>query len=187
MYLYRVAIVRVGDVDIQRQRVSLGNPAALPSLYWLGDPRVEGQDLSQVGHLRSGQAALVSAVSGYSGTAWIGRSNRGCESQSWIPSGVRTDENMVCGAIILSCSQDSPVVAFMMRLTLLRASDDSVSQLDRRVLPTYYSHNYVSLLPGEASEVRFAASLEPTKASAGSPLFSIEVDGWNVPKIEIAV
>jgi|SRR5580693_5895071 mannosylglycoprotein endo-beta-mannosidase len=46
----------------------------------------------------------------------------------------------------------------------------------RRVLPIFYSDNYISLLPGESSTVSIAAATKDLKGDA--PL--IEVDGYNV-------
>jgi beta-galactosidase/beta-glucuronidase len=61
------------------------------------------------------------------------------------------------------------VVALQNKLTLLNASDGS------RILPAYYSDNYISLLPGETRviEVEYPAS-----AAAGQAQLSLR--GWNL-------
>ncbi len=46
-----------------------------------------------------------------------------------------------------------------------------------RVLPTYYSDNYVSLLPGETKEIQIEAPKPP--ANVG---FIVDVRGWNSPE-----
>lgn len=60
-------------------------------------------------------------------------------------------------------------VALQTKLTLLNASDGS------RILPAYYSDNYVSLLPGETREIDIEY---PTKAAKGTA--EIGVRGWNL-------
>ena len=47
---------------------------------------------------------------------------------------------------------------------------------NRRVLPVYYSENYVSLLPGESRTIMIEAALE----DLGGARLLIVVDGWNV-------
>ena len=47
---------------------------------------------------------------------------------------------------------------------------------DRRVLPVYYSENYVSLLPGESRTIAIEAALQDL--GGARPL--VVVDGWNV-------
>jgi beta-mannosidase len=45
-----------------------------------------------------------------------------------------------------------------------------------RVLPVYYSENYVSLLPGESRRIAIEAAVEDLDGAV--PL--VVVDGWNV-------
>ena len=68
------------------------------------------------------------------------------------------------------------VVALQNKLTLLNARDGS------RILPAYYSENYISLLPGEtrAVEVEYPAS-----AAAGPAQLSLR--GWNLATQTIPV
>jgi beta-mannosidase len=49
-------------------------------------------------------------------------------------------------------------------------------QTNRRVLPVYYSENYVSLLPGESRTTTIEAGLQDL--AGARPL--LVVDGWNV-------
>jgi Glycosyl hydrolase 2 galactose-binding domain-like/Exo-beta-D-glucosaminidase Ig-fold domain/Glycosyl hydrolases family 2/Concanavalin A-like lectin/glucanases superfamily/Glycosyl hydrolases family 2, TIM barrel domain len=62
------------------------------------------------------------------------------------------------------------------KLTLLNATDGS------RILPAYYSDNYVSLLPGETREIE----IEYPAKSANGPA-QVALRGWNLTKQIIAV
>jgi len=60
--------------------------------------------------------------------------------------------------------------ALQTKLTILNATDGS------RILPAYYTDNYVSLLPGETRVVEIEY---PTKAATSQP--QIALRGWNLP------
>ncbi|QHL86820.1 glycosyl hydrolase [Nibribacter ruber] len=62
-------------------------------------------------------------------------------------------------------------VAFFNRISVVH------SLTGQRLLPAFYSDNYVSILPGEKQTI----TVEYTTI-AGAPLPSITVEGWNVPK-----
>ena len=64
----------------------------------------------------------------------------------------------------------------MDKLTLFNVSDGS------RILPAYYSDNYVSLLPGEKREIEIAY---PAKAANGAAQLAIR--GWNIHKQAVPV
>ena len=68
------------------------------------------------------------------------------------------------------------VVSLETKLTLLNAGDGS------RILPAYYSDNYISLLPGETRDLEIEY---PAKAANGYPQLSLR--GWNATKQTIAV
>ena len=68
------------------------------------------------------------------------------------------------------------VVSLETKLTLLNANDGS------RILPAYYSDNYISLLPGETREVEIEY---PAKSATGSAQLSLR--GWNAMKQTIVV
>jgi len=61
-------------------------------------------------------------------------------------------------------------------LTLLNASDGS------RILPAYFTDNYVSLLPGEHREIDI---VYPAKAANGAARLAIR--GWNIQKQTVPV
>ncbi len=50
-----------------------------------------------------------------------------------------------------------------------------------RVLPTYYSDNYISLMPGESKEI--TVEFDEKYLNGGQPVFSVE--GWNIVADEI--
>ena len=60
-------------------------------------------------------------------------------------------------------------VALENKLTLVNAADGT------RILPAYYSDNYVSLLPGESREVEIEY---PASAAKGEP--KVTVRGWSL-------
>jgi Exo-beta-D-glucosaminidase Ig-fold domain len=68
------------------------------------------------------------------------------------------------------------VVSLETKLTLLNASDGS------RVLPAYYSDNYISLLPGETRQVE----IEYPAKSANGPA-QLAIRGWNATKQTVVV
>jgi Exo-beta-D-glucosaminidase Ig-fold domain/Glycosyl hydrolases family 2/Glycosyl hydrolases family 2, sugar binding domain/Glycosyl hydrolases family 2, TIM barrel domain len=68
------------------------------------------------------------------------------------------------------------VVSLQNKLTLVNAADGS------RILPAYYSDNYVSLLPGETREIEIEY---PAKSATGAA--QIAVRGWNLAKQTVSV
>jgi hypothetical protein len=72
-----------------------------------------------------------------------------------------------------------PAYALMAHLQL-RRRPDSTSRLrtdsGERVLPVFYSDNYISLAPGESRAVTVDAALADLKGD--TPL--VVVDGWNI-------
>ncbi|MGA2810199.1 MAG: LamG-like jellyroll fold domain-containing protein [Candidatus Acidiferrum sp.] len=71
---------------------------------------------------------------------------------------------------------DSSLAALETKLTLVNASDGS------RILPAYYSDNYVSLLPGETRSVEIEYPLRAAKDAA-----IIGIRGWNVEAAKVTV
>jgi len=72
--------------------------------------------------------------------------------------------------IIATVSNPAQVVALMTHVQLRRANSS------QRVLPVFYSDNYLSLLPGETRTVTIEAAMADLQGEA--PL--LMVDGWNV-------
>jgi beta-mannosidase len=70
----------------------------------------------------------------------------------------------------VTLSNTTPSVAVMAHLQLRNA------RTDQRVLPVYYSQNYVSLLPGESKTI----SIEAASKDLGNDLPRVVLDGWNV-------
>ncbi len=67
-------------------------------------------------------------------------------------------------------------VALQSKLTLVNAGDGT------RILPAYYSDNYVSLLPGEAKTVEIEF---PSSAAKGQP--QVNLRGWSLAPTSVAV
>ena len=66
-------------------------------------------------------------------------------------------------------------VAFFNRLSLINSSDK------QRLLPVYYSDNYISILPGERQTI----ILEYKPQKKVIPL--VHIEGWNVPEQTIKI
>ena len=73
------------------------------------------------------------------------------------------------GRIHLRLENQGATAALANKVTLLNASDGS------RILPAYYSDNYVSLLPGETREIEIEY---PSGMAKGPPQVSLR--GWNL-------
>jgi hypothetical protein len=66
-------------------------------------------------------------------------------------------------------------------LARIRTTNDAEGEMD--VLPTFYSDNYVSLMPGESRTVTL--DFADKDLGGGEPHFFLS--GWNVPDVEIAI
>jgi hypothetical protein len=71
----------------------------------------------------------------------------------------------------------SAAIALQNKLTLVKSSDGS------RILPVYYSDNYVSLLPGESREI----DLEYPLSAAGGATPQLALRGFNLPQRTVPV
>jgi hypothetical protein len=80
------------------------------------------------------------------------------------------------GKIRVALKNAGTAAALANKLTLVNASDNS------RILPAYYSDNYVSLLPGESKEVEIEY---PAAAAKGAP--QVKLRGWSLGETSVAV
>ena len=94
-------------------------------------------------------------------------------SLSLIAKSSRTGESV---RVQVQLHNTGTVVALMDKLTLLNAADGL------RILPAYYSDNYVSLLPGESREIEIEYPAKSANSAA-----KLAIRGWNVPEQTIAV
>jgi hypothetical protein len=78
------------------------------------------------------------------------------------------------GRIILKLENKNGSVALMARVKVTEEDPDL------RVLPVFYSDNYISLLPGETRDI----TIDGIEGKEGLRLF---IDGWNVLPTEISV
>ncbi len=79
------------------------------------------------------------------------------------------------GKVRVTLKNAGAAVALANKLTLVNADGS-------RILPAYYSDNYVSLLPGEMREVEIEY---PAGAAKGSP--SVKLRGWSLAETSIGV
>jgi hypothetical protein len=79
------------------------------------------------------------------------------------------------GKIYVTLRNSGTAVALANKLTLVN-SDGS------RILPAYYSDNYVSLLPGETKEVEVEY---PASAAKGAP--QVKLRGWSLGETTVTV
>jgi len=80
------------------------------------------------------------------------------------------------GKIRVTLRNTGAAAALANKLTLVNATDGT------RILPAYYSDNYVSLLPGETREVEIEY---PAGAAKGSP--QVKLRGWSLAETSVAV
>ena len=94
-------------------------------------------------------------------------------SLSVVAKSTRTGDNIRVRADLRNTGA---VASLMDKLTLFNAADGS------RILPAYYSDNYVSLLPGESRVIEIEY---PVKAANGAAQLAIR--GWNFPPETVPV
>ena len=82
--------------------------------------------------------------------------------------------------VTVHLTNPGPGVALMTHLQLRRGkpanSSDPLTNVTQRVLPVYYSDNYISLAPGETRTITIQAAAADLKGEAPH----VVVDGWNV-------
>jgi hypothetical protein len=80
--------------------------------------------------------------------------------------------------VSVTLTNPGPGIAVMTHLQLRRGKPASTPEqaITQRVLPVYYSDNYVSLVPGESRTINIEAAQSELKGE--SPL--VTIDGWNV-------
>ncbi|HEV2329479.1 MAG TPA: glycoside hydrolase family 2 [Verrucomicrobiae bacterium] len=89
-----------------------------------------------------------------------------------VPLGIRARSHTESGECVLNVIVQNPTrsVVLMAHLQLRRAGSG------KRVLPVFYSDNYISLLPGETRSLTIEAATSDLNGEAPS----LTVDGWNV-------
>ena len=123
--------------------------------------------------LRDAQDALVSE-----NLYWLGAKPASYrELSSLAPTQLKASATSTTAGdtvkVTIQLTNSASVVSLENKLTLLNASDK------QRILPAYYSDNYVSLLPGESRTIQ----VEYPSAAAHGPA-QIALRGWNaVPQV----
>jgi len=112
---------------------------------------------------------------------WLGQNDASYRALNHLPeitlaasAAPGTDGSMALVRVELR--NTGAVAALEAKLTLVNASDGT------RILPAYYSDNYVSLLPGESRSIKIEY---PASAARGEPQLALR--GWNVSPQTIAV
>ncbi len=112
---------------------------------------------------------------------WLGSENSSYRRLNRLPAAAlsatakstRTGDSI---RVIVNLHNTGTAVSHATKLTLLNAADGS------RILPAYYSDNYVSLLPGESREIEIEY---PAKSATGPA--QVALRGWNLTKQVIPV
>jgi hypothetical protein len=107
---------------------------------------------------------------------WLGADNASYRRLNRLPAAslsataksTRTGDNI---RVKVQLSNAGTTVSLVNKLTIVNATDSS------RILPAYYSDNYVSLLPGESREIE----IEYPAESATGPA-QVALRGWNLTK-----
>ena len=112
---------------------------------------------------------------------WLGSDNSSYRRLNRLPAAAlsATAKSAQAGdsiRVIVKLHNTGTAASLATKLTLLNAADGS------RILPAYYSDNYVSLLPGETREIE----IEYPAKSANGPA-QVALRGWNLTKQIIAV
>ena len=80
------------------------------------------------------------------------------------------------GRVHVKLENKGTAAALSNKLTLVNAADGT------RILPAYYSDNYVSLLPGESREVEIEY---PASSSKGEP--QVKLRGWSLAPTTVPI
>ncbi len=140
-------------------------------------PLLSSQDLVIVNlELRNSSGEVVSR-----NFYWLGADNASYRRLNRLPlaslaataKSTRAGDNV---RVQVSLRNTGTTVALANKLTLLNAADSS------RVLPAYYTDNYVSLLPGESRDIEIEY---PVKSASGPAQLALR--GWNLTKQVVAI
>ena len=112
---------------------------------------------------------------------WLGAESASYRRLSRLPAAtlaltgksVRVGDNI---QVRIDLRNTGNVVSLANKLTLVNVADGS------RILPAYYSDNYVSLLPGESRQIEIEYTAKPGKGAV-----QVAIRGWNTAKQIVAV
>jgi hypothetical protein len=108
---------------------------------------------------------------------WLGATSASFRALTHLPNAnvSATASRAGSGKIRVHLQNNGTAAALQNKLTLVNAADGS------RILPAYYSDNYISLLPGESKEV----DIEFTGSTSSEP--KVNLRGWNLSSTTVAV
>ncbi|HUZ03989.1 MAG TPA: glycoside hydrolase family 2 TIM barrel-domain containing protein, partial [Acidobacteriaceae bacterium] len=109
---------------------------------------------------------------------WLGASSQAYRALNTLPNATLTASATVAhpGNIQVTLKNSGNSIVLAAKLTLENSSDGS------RILPAYYSDNYVSLLPGETRTITIEY---PEKAAASAPKLALR--GWNLAPTTVGI
>jgi hypothetical protein len=81
----------------------------------------------------------------------------------------KASRSVAAGTVTVTLTNPAKTVALMAHVQMRRADGT-------RVLPVFYSDNYVSLAPGESQTITMTAAVKDFKGQSAV----VDVDGWNV-------
>jgi hypothetical protein len=179
-FLFFLDVRRDGDMT-DDSSIGVSSP------YWINNPTIDGQNYSQLGNLRHEPLlrASISVVQSPMDTK-LGKQLQKAMTSKVVPEERRTVDDVRAALVTLSCAKESPSVCFMNRLSLLRpytVIHQSDGEKDRRILPTYFSANYVTLLPGQSTSVMVVLPSYANDWKNGDNAVLL-VEGWNVDTLE---
>ncbi len=108
---------------------------------------------------------------------WLGATGKSYRQLNHLPAATlaATATMAAAGKIRVQLQNKGAAVALQNKLTLVNADGT-------RILPAYYTDNYVSLLPGETQEVEIEY---PASAAKGAP--QVKLRGWSLAETTVAV
>jgi len=112
---------------------------------------------------------------------WLGATSASYRQLNHLPKSTLATSAIVTtsGAtnrMRVTLQNNGTAAALANKLTLVNASDGS------RILPAYYSDNYVSLLPGETREVEIEY---PASSAKGDPQMNLR--GWSLEPTRVPI
>jgi hypothetical protein len=111
---------------------------------------------------------------------WLGATGASYRQLNQLPgatitASARMSRTGDTGKVVVQLQNKGVAAALQTKLTLVNADGS-------RILPAYYSDNYVSLLPGESREVEIEY---PASAASGQP--HVNLRGWNLAATTLVV
>jgi len=163
-------------LDVQEQKITANVNSVGTAFRLHPEPQMSAGLVFVELELKDGAGKLLSQ-----NLYWLGSTSQSYRSLNALPQ-VALSQSAVLhkdgSTVLIHVTLRNPAhsIALAAKLTLENARDGS------RILPAYYSDNYVSLLPGESKEIDINYS---AKSSVSAP--KIALRGWNIANSFISV